>query len=124
MNNKKKLGMIREYRKTLKTMRKDGAVPDSLKMHNNQQSVRPKKGKMSIFKRALVEYQEKQSEKEKKKEAKELARKEREEALKKYKKKKNEHYRLLAKKTKWGQPVMKNRVQILLEKLQEQMNQT
>ena len=48
---------------------------------------------------------------------------EKEEALKKYKEKKMQTYKKLSKKTKKGQPVMKDRLEMLLEKIQQQVSQ-
>lgn len=44
---------------------------------------------------------------------------ERKDALKKYKETKAEKYKKLSKKTKKGQPVMKDRLEMLLQKIQE-----
>ena len=44
---------------------------------------------------------------------------EKEEALKKYREKKTEHFKKLSQKTKKGQPLMKGRLEILLEKIQK-----
>lgn len=48
---------------------------------------------------------------------------EREEALKSYKEKKMQMYKKLSKKTKKGQPVMKDRLEMLLDKIQQQVSQ-
>lgn len=48
-------------------------------------------------------------------------REEREEALRKYKEKKLRNFKLLSKKTKKGQPVMKGRIEMLLEKIQQSL---
>jgi hypothetical protein len=49
--------------------------------------------------------------------------KEREEALKKYKQKKDMRFKKLNAKNKKGQPLMGGRIELLLEKIQEQMSQ-
>lgn len=46
---------------------------------------------------------------------------ERNKALKKYKEKKIHAFKALSKKTKKGQPVMKGRIEMLLEKIQESL---
>lgn len=46
---------------------------------------------------------------------------EREEALKKYKEKRMQTYKQLSRKTKKGQPVMNVRLEMLLEKIQQQV---
>lgn len=43
---------------------------------------------------------------------------EREEALRNYKEKKMRNFKVLSKKTRKGQPVMKGRIEMLLEKIQ------
>lgn len=58
------------------------------------------------------------SEKLKKKEEIKRKQLEKEEALKKYKEKRAETYKKLCKKTKKGQPVMKDRMELLLQKIQ------
>ena len=47
---------------------------------------------------------------------------EKEEALKKYKEKRMQTYKKLSRKTKKGQPVMKDRLEMLLEKIQQQVS--
>ncbi|XP_032691017.1 thyroid transcription factor 1-associated protein 26 homolog isoform X2 [Odontomachus brunneus] len=61
--------------------------------------------------------------KDKKEKMEEINRKKEEsnEALKKYKEKKMHTFRALSKKTKKGQPVMKGRIELLLEKIQENL---
>lgn len=46
---------------------------------------------------------------------------ERRKALKKYKEKKMQAFKVLSKKNKKGQPVMKGRIEMLLEKIQENL---
>ncbi|XP_057341009.1 thyroid transcription factor 1-associated protein 26 homolog [Microplitis mediator] len=58
------------------------------------------------------------SEKLKKKEEIQRKQLEKEKALKKYKEKRAETYKKLCKKTKKGQPVMKDRMELLLQKIQ------
>lgn len=48
---------------------------------------------------------------------------EREEALRKYKQKRLQTYKQLSRKTTKGQPVMNVRLEMLLEKIQQQMAQ-
>lgn len=49
------------------------------------------------------------------------AKAEREEALKKYQEKKIHTFKVLSQKTKKGQPVMKGRLEMLLEKIQQNL---
>lgn len=52
----------------------------------------------------------------------EAKQKEKDEATKKYLEKKRENYKKISAKTKWGQPVMKGRMEILLERIQKSVN--
>ncbi|KAL2731457.1 thyroid transcription factor 1-associated protein 26 [Vespula squamosa] len=71
----------------------------------------PKKNQ-SFFDLARKEY-------ERKKEERLRVKAEREEALRKYKEKKMQAYKKLSKRTKKGQPVMKDRIELLLQKIQQ-----
>lgn len=71
----------------------------------------PKKSP-SFFDVARKEY-------ERKKEETLRVKAEREEALRKYKEKKMQAYKKLSKRTKKGQPVMKDRIELLLQKIQQ-----
>ncbi|GBN50292.1 hypothetical protein AVEN_160191-1 [Araneus ventricosus] len=73
----------------------------------------------TFFQRAMQEYERKKAIKEERKQIKEAKRKEKEEALRKYAEKKRENFRKLSQKTKWGQPVMRGRMEILLERIQK-----
>ncbi|XP_031847005.1 uncharacterized protein LOC116433244 [Nomia melanderi] len=85
---------------------------------NSQQSHPPK---ISAFHKAKKEFLRKKDEKRKKREEAMRVKSEREEALKKYKEKRMQTYKRLSKKTKKGQPVMKDRLEMLLEKIQQQV---
>ena len=50
--------------------------------------------------------------------------KERDEALSQYKKRKNDNFKKLCKRTSKGQPVMSNQIEYLLQKIEKQVNQT
>lgn len=78
-----------------------------------------KKGK--AFKKAQQEFERIKGEKEAKKEEFLRRRKEKEEALKEYKRKKNEKFKKLNRKTKKGQPIMKERMEMLLEQIQNSL---
>ncbi|KAB0805574.1 hypothetical protein PPYR_02544 [Photinus pyralis] len=81
------------------------------------------RGKKSIaFKKAKSEFQRIQDEKKRKQEEIIKNKLERAEALKQYKAKKLEKYKKLNKKTKKGQPVMKYRMEMLLEQIQKSMS--
>ncbi|XP_001607665.1 thyroid transcription factor 1-associated protein 26 homolog [Nasonia vitripennis] len=77
-----------------------------------------KKAKIPFFS-AKQEYLKKKQEKDRKKEELLKAQEERKKALEKYKEKKMQTYKQLSKKTKKGQPVMKGRMELLLEKIQQ-----
>ncbi|XP_017877307.1 thyroid transcription factor 1-associated protein 26 homolog, partial [Ceratina calcarata] len=74
------------------------------------------------FHKAKQEFLRKKDEKRKAKEQILKAKAEKEEALKKYKEKRLRTYKTLSKKTKKGQPVMKDRMEMLLEKIQQQVS--
>lgn len=61
---------------------------------------------------------QKQEEKARMREETNQRKAEREEALKKYREKKKNNFKVLSRKTRKGQPVMKGRLQLLAEKIQ------
>lgn len=73
------------------------------------------------FYKAKQEYKRKLEEKKMKWEDAKRRKEEREEALKKYKEKKIRNFKMLSKRTKKGQPVMKGRIELLLEKIQQSL---
>ncbi|KAF2896618.1 hypothetical protein ILUMI_09561 [Ignelater luminosus] len=75
--------------------------------------------KKKAFKKAHLEYKRIQEEKQQKKEEIKTKKAEKAEALKQYKQKKLEKYKKLNKKTKKGQPIMKYRMEMLLEQIQK-----
>uniref|UniRef100_A0A1B6CCI9 Uncharacterized protein n=1 Tax=Clastoptera arizonana TaxID=38151 RepID=A0A1B6CCI9_9HEMI len=81
-------------------------------------NVQPQK-KMSAYQAAKCEFNK--INEEKKKRFAEISKKKEEikEALKEYRKKKCEKFKKLSKKNKRGQPVMKDRIQMLYEKVQD-----
>ncbi|XP_014612921.1 PREDICTED: thyroid transcription factor 1-associated protein 26 homolog [Polistes canadensis] len=81
----------------------------------------PKKS-LSFFDIARSEYLQKKADKKRKKEEMLRIKTEKEEALRKYKEKKMQKYKKLSKKTKKGQPVMKERIELLLQKIQQDKN--
>lgn len=76
-----------------------------------------KKG--SAFFKAKQEYQRKQEEKKKRGEDAARIKAEREEALRNYREKKMRNFKVLSKKTRKGQPVMRGRIEMLLERIQQ-----
>ncbi|KAF8786415.1 thyroid transcription factor 1-associated protein 26-like [Argiope bruennichi] len=109
--DRKKNAILREYRKMHK-----GKKGISLNPNHNQGNTNDNK---TFFKRAMHEYERRKAIKEERKLMKEAKKKEREEALRKYTEKKRENFKKLSQKTKWGQPVMRGRMEILLEKIQK-----
>lgn len=81
----------------------------------------PEKFKRKPFKRAHLEFQRIKEEKQKRREEMLKLKAEKEEARKAHKKKKIENYKRLSRKTKKGQPIMKDRIELLLEKIQNSM---
>ncbi|XP_043487336.1 thyroid transcription factor 1-associated protein 26 homolog [Polistes fuscatus] len=81
----------------------------------------PKKS-LNFFDIARSAYLQKKADKKRKKEEMLRIKTEKEEALRKYKEKKMQKYKKLSKKTKKGQPVMKERIELLLQKIQQDKN--
>ncbi|XP_011867211.1 PREDICTED: thyroid transcription factor 1-associated protein 26 homolog [Vollenhovia emeryi] len=78
--------------------------------------------KGSAFFKAKREYRRKQEEAKKRREDAARVKAEREEALRNYKEKRMRNFKLLSKKTSKGQPVMKGRVEMLLERIQRNVD--
>lgn len=77
--------------------------------------------RLSKVKAAQLELERRKEEKIKKREETQRKKKAIQEAIEKYKKKKAEKFKKLSKKTKRGQPVMKERMQLLLEEIQHKI---
>ncbi|XP_043583478.1 thyroid transcription factor 1-associated protein 26 [Bombus pyrosoma] len=90
---------------------------------NDQNDHEKRQRKMSTFHRAKQEFLDKRNEKRKQEEEASRVKAEREEALKRYKEKRMQTYKQLSRKTRKGQPVMNVRLEMLLEKIQQQMGQ-
>lgn len=73
---------------------------------------------MGTYRKAFAEYEKIKAEKIQKKEASIKRMTEIKESLEKYKQKKRDKTKKLSAKTKKGQPLMKNRIEMLLEKIQ------
>lgn len=76
-----------------------------------------------MFHKARQEFLDKRNEQWRQEEEAFRVKAEREEALKKYKEKRMQTYKQLSRKTRKGQPVMNVRLEMLLEKIQQQMAQ-
>ncbi|CAH0551705.1 unnamed protein product [Brassicogethes aeneus] len=85
-------------------------------------AINAKQKKNKAFKKAHMEFQRLKEEKLKKKEEVMKVKAEKEKAIEEYKKKKNEKFKRLNKKTKRGQPIMKDRIEMLLERIQQNVN--
>ncbi|KAH3882572.1 thyroid transcription factor 1-associated protein 26-like [Dreissena polymorpha] len=79
---------------------------------------------LSVFSRALQESQLRKQRKEQKKQAFLERKQKREEAQAVYQKKKKETFKKICKRTSRGQPVMKNQIEYLLQKIERQREQT
>jgi len=77
------------------------------------------KKKDYAFSKAAQMYQHTVEKNKKRKEEAARVKAEREEALKKYKEKKSRNSKILSMKTKRGQPLMKGRIELMLEKIQQ-----
>lgn len=75
--------------------------------------------KIDGFFKAKQEFIKKQEEQRRSKDEFARKHKEREEAMKKYKENKLKKLKIISQKTKKGQPLMKNRMKFLLEKIQQ-----
>ncbi|XP_076647397.1 uncharacterized protein LOC143355991 [Halictus rubicundus] len=121
---RRKKAILRDYYKDLdKSQREDPKQSVSLKIgdqNENDQQTEPKK--VSAFHKAKREFLRKKDEKRKRKEEATRVKSEKDEALKKYKEKRMQTYKRLSKKTRKGQPVMKDRMEMLLEKIQQQVS--
>lgn len=103
-------------------LKKRSAAAEDDEINEEQNEMNPvqkgQKNKNKAFNKAKLEFERLKGEKAAEKEERLRQKQEREEALKLYKKKKNEKYKKLNKKTKRGQPIMKDRIEMLLEKIQ------
>lgn len=75
-------------------------------------------GKKSAFESAAIQGLERRKERELKREEILKNKEEKEKALKRYREKKIKNNKILSQRTKKGQPVMKGRLEALLEKIQ------
>ncbi|KYQ54034.1 Thyroid transcription factor 1-associated protein 26 like protein [Trachymyrmex zeteki] len=117
---RRKKAVLREYYKELKKDQQNSAGTSSNLSNTSKNANETSKLKKSnIFFKTKREYQRKQEEKKNRLENTIRIKEEREEALRKYREKKLQNFKVLSKKTKKGQPVMKGRIEMLLEKIQQ-----
>ncbi|XP_076333447.1 uncharacterized protein LOC143237769 [Tachypleus tridentatus] len=119
-NDAKKKKIIHEYKKLrwkekYKQQTTDHQTSDC-KNENNHRSV--EQPGRNTFHRALKEYEKKQAEKKLKQQEQQRVELERHKALQQYQQRKKDRFKKLNKKTRKGQPVMKERIMLLLEKIQ------
>jgi hypothetical protein len=114
---RRKRSVIREYWKDLKDVNSGTSPIAGTSKDVNTQG---KKKRPSAMQMARQEMERQREEKQRRHEQIEQQKAEREEALKQYRIKKAERFKRLSKKTKKGQPVMKDRLELLLEKVQKQ----
>ncbi|XP_029044298.1 thyroid transcription factor 1-associated protein 26 homolog [Osmia bicornis bicornis] len=121
---RRKKAILRNLYKELdKDQQQNFKKPLPLKSNDQEENAEEKKLKQKdAFKKAKQEFLRKKDEKRKQMEEALRVKSEREEALKKYKEKKMQAYKKLSKHTKRGQPVMKDRLELLLEKIQQQVS--
>ncbi|OAD56005.1 Thyroid transcription factor 1-associated protein 26 like protein [Eufriesea mexicana] len=119
---RKKKAILRSFYKQIDKDQQRNLKKPSVFKDDNQNEHTTQPPKKSAFYKAKQEYLRKKDEKCKQKEETLRVKAEREEALKKYKEKKMQTYKKLSKKTKTGQPVMKDRLEMLLEKIQQQVS--
>ncbi|XP_003703355.2 uncharacterized protein LOC100878855 [Megachile rotundata] len=120
---RRKKAILRHFYKDLKEDQRQNlkkVLPS--KSSDHEGNAEDKSKQKNSFYKAKQEFLRKKDEKRKQKEEALRIKLEREEALKTYKEKKIRTYKKLSKHTKRGQPVMKDRMEILLEKIQQQVS--
>ncbi|XP_017789160.1 PREDICTED: thyroid transcription factor 1-associated protein 26 homolog [Habropoda laboriosa] len=120
---RRKKAILRGFYKELDTNQQKILKKPSTSKSDDQIENEKQPKKISPFHKAKQEFLRKKDEKRKKKEEVSKVKEEREKALKEYKEKRMQTYKKLSKKTKKGQPVMKDRLEMLLEKIQQQVSQ-
>lgn len=120
---RRKRAVLRDYYKELQkehnSQKRLPVSKDDAKTENETSKIKKKPSFIDVAKR---EYELRKEEKKRKKEEILRIKTEREEALRKYKEKKMQTYKKLSRKTKKGQPVMKDRMELLLDKIQQNLN--
>lgn len=109
----RKKSLIKKYHKELK---KSG-IDIPVNTHSTNSTKKEKQP--SAIQVAQEKYQKIQEEKQRRREELQRQKEERQAALEAYKKKKAMKFKTLSQKTRKGQPVMKGRMELLLEKIQK-----
>ncbi|GFU72316.1 hypothetical protein TNCV_1136441 [Trichonephila clavipes] len=112
--NKREYAIIQSYRKMQGKSGKSFVPKQNHFKGNNS--------RRSFMQKAMVTYQEKRAIIEEQKRMREEERNRRKELHEKYLQKKKENFKKLSRRNKWGQPVMRGRLEILLEKIQSSVN--
>ncbi|XP_054711695.1 thyroid transcription factor 1-associated protein 26-like [Uloborus diversus] len=124
---------VRGFKKGMEDNKKKAIVREYWKMQKGPKSRNPNysriaipyrdfQNKMTPLKKAQQEYEARKAKREQLKEFQKQKRQEKEEAIKKYLKKKQDNFKKISKKTKYGQPVMSGRIEVLLEKIQSSIS--
>ncbi|XP_014277100.1 uncharacterized protein [Halyomorpha halys] len=108
----------RRYNKEYKRNKSSEAIEE----HTEQIDTSENNGRLGIFKAAQLEIQRKKEEKRRLFQEKLQKKNEIEQAISEYKKKKAEKFKKLSKKTKRGQPVMRDRIQLLYEEIKQKVS--
>ncbi|KAJ8676418.1 hypothetical protein QAD02_012205 [Eretmocerus hayati] len=122
---RRRKAMLRNLYKDLKRDEQMSKVKPHMRNEQGNQSDDPnassnKKPKIPFFS-AKQELTRKKQEQQRKKEEFLRVKKEKEEAIQKYKEKRMKTFKKLSQKTKKGQPVMRGRMELLLEKIQSSL---
>lgn len=91
-------------------------------MSNREEQINSNTTKRKAFKKAHMEYERIKAEKNRKRDELNRKKTERDEALKVYKEKKVKKFKALSRKTRKGQPIMKDRMEMLLEQIQNNLD--
>ncbi|XP_046431962.1 rRNA-processing protein FYV7 [Neodiprion fabricii] len=116
--DRRKKAVLRQYYKDLQKGQKNAAHLKTESKDNDTETSNPQP-KGNAFHAAKIEYLKKKDEKKNRREEAQRKKEEKIEALRKYREEKALKYKKLSKKTKKGQPVMKDRLEMLLEKIQQ-----
>ncbi|XP_014483662.1 PREDICTED: thyroid transcription factor 1-associated protein 26 homolog isoform X1 [Dinoponera quadriceps] len=121
---RRKKAILREFHKELKRNQQNSAQMsiNSSDTSKNADETSSNSMKNSPLHKSVQEYKNRMEEEKRTRGQEEATRvKAKQEAAKKYKEKKIRAFKALSKKTKKGQPVMKGRIEMLLEKIQQDL---
>ncbi|XP_069133412.1 thyroid transcription factor 1-associated protein 26 homolog [Argopecten irradians] len=126
-NRKRKIQ--HEYMKILSKQKKKEEYQTKQKLGKNNRHTQKETSssdaeKVTKFSKSKWQFEEKKAEKARKKTEALKKKREREEALAKYNDKKHQKNKTFSKRTRKGQPVMRNQIEFLLTKIEKQVNKT